>query len=305
MAAMNILQYFNDMDDENAGRGLVDDVEGLFLRACKGGHVEIAKYIYDSMNKRYRPKWAKFDFTTVCTNGHLDVAEWLYSIKPHIYVNDEDPDLIYNFVSCVTLKKYDVASWLLGIYPMINIMGDDESNMIIFLCEDGNVDGFRWLYSINPEVIIDEVSNIFRNGVFYNKIEIIHFLEEIHPTFFTDGSVNMCEVFRYVCEKNMIHFVQWVHQKNPQKYTYQIMDDGSIYMNLPISNVTKYVETVDLCSICISESSNLITECSHQFCKSCIETWMRKTNTCPYCRRDISYNHGENHYMIFQIANSP
>jgi hypothetical protein len=38
------------------------------------------------------------------------------------------------------------------------------------------------------------------------------------------------------------------------------------------------------CSICQSNTSNIKTPCSHEFCKDCIEKWITTNLSCPYCR---------------------
>jgi hypothetical protein len=45
------------------------------------------------------------------------------------------------------------------------------------------------------------------------------------------------------------------------------------------------------CQICyklLETTTNLcITECRHQFCSQCIFTWIRKSQSCPVCRKDL------------------
>jgi len=48
------------------------------------------------------------------------------------------------------------------------------------------------------------------------------------------------------------------------------------------------------CSIClnidIEDGILCYTNCSHQFCKSCLDEWFNQgTTTCPMCRTDIKY----------------
>ena len=50
----------------------------------------------------------------------------------------------------------------------------------------------------------------------------------------------------------------------------------------------------DICSIClispIPPLNVCVTNCSHRFCKSCLETWQNRINRdCPICREDITY----------------
>ena len=50
----------------------------------------------------------------------------------------------------------------------------------------------------------------------------------------------------------------------------------------------------DICSIClispIPPLNVCVTNCSHRFCKTCLETWQNRINRdCPICREDITY----------------
>ena len=64
------------------------------------------------------------------------------------------------------------------------------------------------------------------------------------------------------------------------------------------------------CTIClkddIHESSIYNTNCSHTFCKECLDDWFKRGNSsCPLCRNDIiTYNHnGINYHLIIHSSN--
>jgi hypothetical protein len=46
----------------------------------------------------------------------------------------------------------------------------------------------------------------------------------------------------------------------------------------------------DKCSICYNymlEKNIVIIECKHKFHFNCLDTWKKKSNSCPLCRKDI------------------
>jgi hypothetical protein len=68
------------------------------------------------------------------------------------------------------------------------------------------------------------------------------------------------------------------------------------------------------CSVCLTENilptNKCITECNHQFCKDCLDTWFNKGKlTCPMCRKPLKYYNynGENIRIISieKIVNVP
>ena len=48
------------------------------------------------------------------------------------------------------------------------------------------------------------------------------------------------------------------------------------------------------CSICLTDNivqfNKCTTQCNHNFCKPCLDTWFDKgKNTCPMCRQNLQY----------------
>ena len=59
------------------------------------------------------------------------------------------------------------------------------------------------------------------------------------------------------------------------------------------------------CSICLTDSINILnkctTQCSHNFCKDCLDKWFDKgKSSCPMCRQTLQYfnYNGENTRII-------
>ena len=50
---------------------------------------------------------------------------------------------------------------------------------------------------------------------------------------------------------------------------------------------------IDVCSIClqtIDDNNKCRTNCDHEFCKGCLDSWFdSKKVSCPLCRTDIQY----------------
>jgi hypothetical protein len=62
------------------------DDQSLFILACKYGHLEKAKELYEKgeVDISYEEESA---FCYACAYGHLEVAKWLYSVKPTIDIS--------------------------------------------------------------------------------------------------------------------------------------------------------------------------------------------------------------------------
>jgi len=43
--------------------------------------------------------------------------------------------------------------------------------------------------------------------------------------------------------------------------------------------------TISTCGICLEERRVYSTECDHTYCKNCMQEWLKRSTTCPQCRR--------------------
>src|SRR5574344_2466704 len=107
------------------------------------------------------------------------------------------------------------------------------------------------------------------------------------------------------------------------------IDDDEYFDTSLIINQKEYavIESFTKCVICedLLREPMKCTQCENNFCKQCIENWMKKSNTCPFkckdfevkpakfisqmlekikfkckngCDAEIPYNDVEEHYML-------
>jgi hypothetical protein len=56
------------------------------------------------------------------------------------------------------------------------------------------------------------------------------------------------------------------------------------------------------CPICLEDRKNeTVLECSHVFCKKCIDTWSAQKPTCPICRAAITYP-DKFHFIVISLS---
>lgn len=61
----------------------------------------------------------------------------------------------------------------------------------------------------------------------------------------------------------------------------------------------------EICCICMERKSNLILNCTHNYCEECIHEWQVTSTTCPICRcksgeHDAFILADKPHYMDIQ-----
>uniref|UniRef100_A0A7S3YFB2 RING finger protein 141 n=1 Tax=Lotharella globosa TaxID=91324 RepID=A0A7S3YFB2_9EUKA len=63
----------------------------------------------------------------------------------------------------------------------------------------------------------------------------------------------------------------------------------------------EHIVSSELCSICLDEPSDIVLDCLHAFCESCISEWNVKSSTCPVCRKDIDVGGIENWVLTYSV----
>lgn len=64
------------------------------------------------------------------------------------------------------------------------------------------------------------------------------------------------------------------------------------YKDLSTVTIEKSEKETEECSICLdkyslNENCTTLSNCSHRFHSNCIQTWLKGSNTCPLCRKEV------------------
>ena len=79
--------------------------------------------------------------------------------------------------------------------------------------------------------------------------------------------------------------IDYAYDNSPFVYTYTAILDYRIN-KIEETNKTVVVSKIDTCTVCRDATSDIMTNCNHQYCKSCIFKWLEKNATCPMCRNN-------------------
>ena len=167
----------------------------------------------------------------------------------------------------------------------INI-SDAEEYAFTSACANGHISVVKWLYEIKPDIDIS-INNeyCFRWACSNGHIKIAKWLYEIKPNI--DISANNDFAFKEVCIKGNIDIAQWlvdIHNNYRINVSNGIINYYKILTPIPILNEIIYILNKELCFICSLNETDIITNCKHIFCTSCITEWYNLNQICPYCR---------------------
>ncbi len=341
-----------DALSQNKKLDIYYDNEATFLIACKNGHFEIAKWLYQIKV----PLNIEKAFLNACKNGHFTIAKWLYEVYPNIHISEEV------FLNTCENNYFRINQWLYEVNPKLNI----SDQAFLQACQNDNFKMVQWIYQINPN--IDLLTN--NNIAFYiccglGNLEIAQWLYEKNkePSFIKEGFENIFYEPWYgekFCVKSKINVAKWLYSLDntldPSIFLYEkcpisffifeilewfytvkpsfidyFDDEKCKNMNddyftefiwkkrhinmLNYTEKIKKVKKIGVCNICL-ETANIITNCNHQYCNTCINEYLQqninkmgkysiiddmgdeenidefdkyiyKYISCPYCRNDI------------------
>lgn len=224
--------------------------------SCEANKPEIAKYLLNKYTKQINKNFIANLCITVCKVGHIEILLLLFDRFPIDFLTYNLP---YN---CACKRGH------LNILKFI-----DER---IIKSKDNQM--------FDP-IINDET---FEKICCRNHVNVLQYLLEKYYTF------NFCNhyLFNEICKKNYFELAQIFVQQCPETYLVELNENNkiirySILQLLPISKDMTYVNEIQTCSVCHENNSDIITDCDHQFCYGCLNTWFNKHQSCPYCRTDF------------------
>lgn len=176
----------------------------FFMYICKGGHLDIAKWIikicHESTETRnYLTNLFRVGFYGACVGGHLRIAKWLLKKCPQLDIRaDYHNTIIY---TCMH-GRLEVAKWLKEIYPSY----DYKTHFgYIFekTCYGGSVDMAKWLIEMYYDMYsISDITNgqsVIKDGTNTKKVINTFIKKE-----------TMHNIFKIACQSGHLDMAKWL-----------------------------------------------------------------------------------------------
>ncbi len=246
----------------------------LLFNSCTKHYMEIIKWIFKNKSDVVIDQKI---LTSVFRKENIDIINYILLIRPDIDLSFNDDEL---FCNCCKNGNLEIANMLLKQNPNINISMRGEYPFKL-ACYSGHIEFAKWLISLNPEIKISDT--VFNDMcILGNRLEIAEWIHSIRP------NINIfSKTFRRACKDEYIDSVKWIHKLNPYRYTVVIKYNKIVSWHVEKMCGIKELRLDKLsdCPICYeTECSNVVTNCEHMFCKTCIDKY--NGDTCPYCRND-------------------
>ena len=300
------------------------NIQKLIKLSLKDSTIEIYRYLTSKYNNIITFNINLDDFKNICLRSSMNIINIIN--QEHSYIKEQiDSEYITNlFNEC--LKKdvsIMVCKWLINEFTIkesvANIIINNETIHNAFLSCNRKL--IKFILSLKNDFDLTYNNNIILNDLCklgYLNFNIIKYLfrldrninlridndillkccfrfSDYHKTEWLLKKIGNVELnssydqfFRDFCNDNEHKFVKLMNKLNPNRYKYIIDKDFSIICKISrIINETKNIKTDDLCMICLTNKSDIITQCDHIYCYDCIDIWLNINKNCPYCRSNI------------------
>jgi hypothetical protein len=127
------------------------DNDSIFCICCGGGHLEVAKWLFELDHKINIHVSYEWPFRSACSNGHLEVAKWLFELdhKINIHINSA------LFFRCACGNGHlEVAKWLFNELDHKIDIHQDEEYVFRWACVSGNLEMAKWLFGLDHKINI-------------------------------------------------------------------------------------------------------------------------------------------------------
>lgn len=195
-----------------------------FAKACIGGHLIVAKYIYFKHPAEIREGIYDKIFVRCCQNGHLEIIKFLRSstlidISGYGIHNISDYCLQKAFRKSCEMNHVEIAEWLLyslgleGTNRTSQSVGykvsSGNNNLFCHASKNGYIDVAKLLLSVDKSIDIHTVYEYaFRNSCMNGHIDFVKFLISL------DNKIDIHALneyaFRYSCARGDIEMVKYL-----------------------------------------------------------------------------------------------
>ena len=299
------------------------NIDKLIRTSMKDSTIEIYQYlIFRYAEGTFGDKEFKInldDFTNICKKNSINFIKLIYNNHEYIkdLINTEYITNLFNDIlksnSCITITK-----WLYNNFPIIVINNLTIHNAFL----SNNRRTIKWILSLQNDYNLCYNNNIILNDLCKSEFLDFHIvkylfrldryinlrvdndillktcfrLDDYYMAIWLLKKIGIIELdssydqyFRDKCRENHYKFVKLMNKLNPDRYKYNIAKDGDLTAKISrYVYKTKDIKIDDLCMICLTNKSDIITQCEHIYCYNCIDIWLNINENCPYCRTNIT-----------------
>ena len=249
-----------------------------FIKSCHNNNIEMVKSIY-KYNNSVIDVMESFVLIKLCIrDGFYDMIIYLDTI-----LNDYD----------ITFNNYAIFKYLCVNYNINNITSLNINNTVLNIFVD-------WYYNKDKNINLSYNNDeFFYLSCINNNIFMAEWLLDKKPDI--NISVDNDKIFMECCDNELYNICDFFVKLRPSYYIVEYTDSDEENNNenveYRINRQLEYVNSKTVndikndkkkCNICLEDNAECYTSCNHVYCFNCLNTWYKKNNKCPYCRRYLT-----------------
>jgi hypothetical protein len=292
----------------------IDEIENGFISSAEFGFIDLVELLYSSYQIDLSAKNHKA-FRMACCKGYIDIVDVIYSYG---IVPNQPSDI---FVSACKFNHIEIAkrlnTWygpfnnivyengfknvtkhgccveiISYVYSLAeNISDENFGEALISLCKIGDIafNSIQQLFIWRSQ--IHTIDHCFVLACKYGHIQIVEYLYNINKNVPLKMGFEMasCNNQVKIVERLLDWWCPTISDIQSITYiSYSLSDFIDKYMTTKNNRIIKTNDSNISCSICYDIPNEIsVTECNHYYCEKCINYWLVKNNTCPYCRCNL------------------
>lgn len=273
----------------------------LFNRLGLDSYNNIAK-IYLNMNSDLLTNidFMKETFTNACIKSNLELVKYLSEKCPSLFLFFDNNYLNNLFDKMCGISNLTMIKWYLENFKFLDIDIDIDGNNytgLKYACVNQNIEVLKWLceeIKFIPKHIYEYMFKISLTNI---NLHLLKFIFNRCPNInlVIMNGIMLPHIFPPDLINNIIEWLKNITDKN--YYTLSVLEGNQLRIidNFVITK-SKTINLLDteydeICQLCIENKNCIISNCEHVFCSYCIRQWIKKNNSCPYCRKsdDIEF----------------
>jgi len=234
----------------------------------------------------------KNTFTKSLFKSNIELAEYLDSKSSWAIDSIEKKEIIELFKKIILEGNLRSVQWIYARFNYIDLTYNNwKFSKLACLNRDKSI--LEWLVRTGGNIPIGILEDMFKIGLSVANLKILKYIYELNPRI-DMTRMNMIlinsDVFPPTASINLV--IEWLRMiSNGNNYIITILEHNQLNIidNFYIKNSTSIVKLPNpdekICQLCMENPNNIVSNCSHQYCKYCIRSWTSKKYSCPYCRK--------------------
>ena len=261
----------------------------LFNKFGLDNYYNITKlYLYANNDLLTNTTFLQETFENACIKSNLNLIKYLINKSPTLLYSFDSFYLNSLFNKMCANSNLETIQWYIDNFNLIDKYNNNFEGLKL-ACITHNFLVFKWLYEQHNNIPQYICENMFKTSLLNSNLSILRFIFNKNPNI-NLNIINDMILPSTISSSSINNIFEWLKNITiNNNYTLRILEHNQIQIidNVVINKskiIKPYCNIEIICQLCMENPNTIISNCHHVFCYNCIRQWIRKNNSCPYCR---------------------